>query len=602
MLAAMLAGVPLTTWADVSQGEVSKNGNDTTLHVKMKDSVHNLDELVVVGYGVQKRRDIIGAISSVNGDVLENRSNPNITRSLQGQVPGLTITMSDGKPIRTGSIHIRGNVNSIGAGGSALVLVDGVEGDLNAVNPDDVESISVLKDASSTAIYGARGAFGVILITTKKAKKGRPSIQYSGSLSFLSRTVKPQMVTNGLQWATDFYHAYVNYKGKEPSTINNRFNKFIVSWDDWYSELQRRDADPTLEKIRINGKGYYDYFGNTDWFGEIYKDSYTATQHNLSLSGGSDRATYLLSGGYYGTSGIYKIGDEKFQRFNLRAKGSLKLNRWLTVSDNIELWRRLYHEPAVMYSYDPNDLSTIIPIQRQIETQGFPVATLRNLDGTWTEAAVYTGYAGMYEGTSWRELKKLTVKNTAALTADILPRVLQAKAELGEMDTKIWDKTIRPLRERAGVKGDAPATADPYLISYYRNKCTDKWLLEIRRERAIELFFEGDGLRYDDLMRWGEGEMLTDPWNSIYIGEKNVAYDTNGDGVKDLEVCDKKPSETESGVYYIVLSKAPYYTFRDGRLYIKNENDWSDKKYLHPIPRAALVKNPNLKQNYGWED
>ncbi|MDD5862961.1 MAG: RagB/SusD family nutrient uptake outer membrane protein [Prevotella sp.] len=186
--------------------------------------------------------------------------------------------------------------------------------------------------------------------------------------------------------------------------------------------------------------------------------------------------------------------------------------------------------------------------------------------------------------------------------AEILLNEAEAKAELGEMDTKIWDKTIRPLRERAGVKGDAPATADPYLISYYRNKCTDKWLLEIRRERAIELFFEGDGLRYDDLMRWGEGEMLTDPWNSIYIGEKNVAYDTNGDGVKDLEVCDKKPSETESGVYYIVLSKAPYYTFRDGRLYIKNENDWSDKKYLHPIPRAALVKNPNLKQNYGWED
>lgn len=488
--------------------------NGSQLDVKLKDDVHNLDELVVVGYGVQKKRDIIGAVSSVSGDVLENRSNPNITRSLQGQVSGLTITMADGKPIRTGTIRIRGNVNSIGAGGGALVLVDGVEGDLNAVNPDDVESISVLKDASSTAIYGARGAFGVILITTKKAKVGRPTIQYSGNVSILSRTVKPEMVTNGLQWTTDFYNAYVNYKGKEPSTINNRFNKFIVSWDDWYSELQRRDADPTLEKIRINANGYYDYFGNTDWFAETYKNSHAATQHNLSLSGGSNRATYLLSGGYYGTSGIYKIGDEKFQRFNLRAKGTLRLNSWLTVSDNIELWRRIYHEPAVMYSYSPTDLSTIIPIQRQIETQGFPVATLRNLDGTWTEAAVYTGYTGMYEGTSWRELKKLTVKNTAGLTADFIKDVLQGKADftysytanhrdqVGNLYTgyispsaSVQHQNFSYLESRfydtEYMSANATLTFTPRLSADHKVKIMGGWNLESEKNRSTRVMRQG---------------------------------------------------------------------------------------------------------------
>ena len=403
--------------------------NGKTLNITMQQDVKSLDELVVVGYGVQKRRDIIGAISSVSGDVLENRSNPNVVRSLQGEVPGLTITMADGKPVRTGNIKIRGSVTSIGAGGSALVLVDGVEGDLNAVNPEDVENISVLKDASSTAVYGARGAFGVILVTTKKAKAGRPTIKYSANVSILQRTVKPEMVTNGLQWTTDFYNAYVNYKGKEPSTINNRFNKFIVSWDDWYSELQRRDADPTLEKIRVNSAGYYDYFGNTDWFGETYKDNSFATQHSLSISGGTKKASYLLSGAYYQNDGIYKIGDEKFKRWNLKAVGSLQLNKWLKLSNNSEFWRRTYHEPAVMYPYSSTDMSTIIPIQRQYETLGFPVATLRNLDGTWTEAAVYTGYAGMYEGTSYRELKKLTFKNTTTVTADIIKDVLQAKAD-----------------------------------------------------------------------------------------------------------------------------------------------------------------------------
>lgn len=388
-----------------------------------------LDELVVVGYGTQKRRDIVGAVSTVSGDVLENRSNPNIVRSLQGEVPGMTVTLADGKPTRTGSIKIRGNVTSIGAGGSALVLVDGVEGDINAVNPDDIESISVLKDASSTAVYGARGAFGVILITTKKAKVGAPVINYSANVSVLQRTVKPQMVTNGLQWTTDFYNAYVNYKGKEPSTINNRFNKFIVSWDDWYSELQRRDADPTLDKVRVNDNGYYDYFGNTDWFDETYKNASFATQHNLSVSGGTSRATYYISGAYYQNNGVYRIGDEKFKRWNLKAVGTLRLNKWLRVKNNTELWKRTYHEPAVMYPYGQSDYSSLIPIQRQYETQGFPVATLRNPDGTWTEAAVYTGYAGMYEGTSYRELKKLTVKNTTAVTADIIPDVLQAKAD-----------------------------------------------------------------------------------------------------------------------------------------------------------------------------
>ena len=416
------------------------NSKADSSHVKEK----TLNELVVVGYGTQRRGNLVGTVSQVSGDVLENRSNPNVARSLQGEIPGLTITMADGKPIRSGTIRIRGAVNSIGAGGSALVLVDGVEGDINAVNPDDVESVSVLKDASSTAIYGARGAFGVILVTTKKAKKGAPVIKYSGNVSLMQRTVVPEMVTNGLQWATDFYNAYYNYKGKAPSTINNRFNKFIVSWDDWYSELQRRDADPTLEKMRINANGYYDYFGNTDWFKLFYRDNSYATQHSVSVSGGSDRATYLVSGAYYGTNGVYREGGEHFHRFNLRAKGTLQIRPWLRLDNNTELWTRKYHEPAVQYSYSSSDYSTIIPIQRQIETQGFPVALPRNTDGTWTEAATYTGYSAFCDGDSYREYHKLTVKNTTALNLDLIKDVLKARADFTYSYT-------RNMRDQVGL-------------------------------------------------------------------------------------------------------------------------------------------------------
>ena len=185
--------------------------------------------------------------------------------------------------------------------------------------------------------------------------------------------------------------------------------------------------------------------------------------------------------------------------------------------------------------------------------------------------------------------------------AEILLNEAEAKAELGLMTNKVWDQTIRPIRERAGVKGSAPVTADPYLIAYYNNTVTDKWILEIRRERAIELFLEGGGLRYDDLMRWRAGELLTKDLGSIYIGSKNLAVDSDGDGKPDLMVVDKVPGNKDKDITYIDLSKTRFYTFRDGRLYVANNNVWENKKYVHPIPTAAIVKNNNLKQNYGWE-
>ncbi len=183
--------------------------------------------------------------------------------------------------------------------------------------------------------------------------------------------------------------------------------------------------------------------------------------------------------------------------------------------------------------------------------------------------------------------------------AEILLNYAEAKAELGQCDETVWNKTIKLLRERAGVNGVAPATADPYMIAYYNNKISDKWLLEIRRERAIELFMEGR-LRYDDLMRWKQGDLLQKSWSSIYIPEKNVGYDTDGDGTPDIMLVDKAVSKPVSTIYYINLSKATYYTYANGFLTKKNETVWTDNRYLHPIPQTAIVNNTNLTQNFGW--
>ena len=186
--------------------------------------------------------------------------------------------------------------------------------------------------------------------------------------------------------------------------------------------------------------------------------------------------------------------------------------------------------------------------------------------------------------------------------AEVLLNYAEAKAELagGVLSTEVWNKTIRPLRERAGVAGDRPATVDPWLAAYY-STAQSRDLLEIRRERAVELLLEN--LRYDDLMRWHEGELVTAPWEGLYIPALDEPLDLNGDGEPDLCVTQQKAGSLK-GVYYIVLSEGAYTLSEgtSGRLRYAVERNWSEKMYLRPVPRTALSVNPALGQNHGWDD
>lgn len=182
----------------------------STLNIVLREDTELLSEVVVVGYATMKKRDLVGAVDAIDSEILDNRANSNLLRSLQGSVSGLNISIGDGKPSHGGSFNVRG-AGSIGAGGSSLVLIDGVEGSLESVNPQDVESVSVLKDASSTAVYGARGAFGVILVTTKKARKGQPVVNYSGSYSINRRTIIPDGITDSNDWFDWWKTGYNNY-------------------------------------------------------------------------------------------------------------------------------------------------------------------------------------------------------------------------------------------------------------------------------------------------------------------------------------------------------------------------------------------------------
>lgn len=393
--------------------------SNRNLTVRLNQSMTNLDEVVVVGYGTMKKRDLIGAVDKVDSKVLAERSNTSVTRALQGAIPNLNITMPDGKPTHNGSVNVRGT-GSIGSKGSALVLVDGVEGDMNMVNPQDVASVTVLKDASSTAIYGARGAFGVILITTKNAQKGDAKVTYSGSVSRRSRTVEPELVTNGYEWNKGYMLAWDNYyNGSNP--YNSKINNNVPFSMEWVEELERRNNDPSLEKVRVNDNGVYEYFANTDWTKEFYKDHNLSTEHNLSISGGTQKANYYVSGRYYGQDGIYRVGNEKFNQYNIRAKGNLQVKNWLKIGNNMDMHVTDYHQPMLYYSLQ-------IP-QRMIEHSAQPLMPLRNPDGTWTRAAVNCGYAGFYDGTSYQDEKKISLTEKFNAEVNIIKDVLKLSGD-----------------------------------------------------------------------------------------------------------------------------------------------------------------------------
>ncbi|SHE64474.1 TonB-linked outer membrane protein, SusC/RagA family [Mariniphaga anaerophila] len=397
---------------------VDVNGQ-SSLNVTLESTMSDIDEVVVIGYGTAKKRDLIGAVDQVTSETLESRATPSITRSLQGQIPNLNISMRDGKPNRETSYNVRGET-SIGAGGNALILIDGVEGDPSTLNPQDVESVSVLKDASSAAVYGARGTFGVVLITTKKAGKGKLSVNYDGSASFLTRTVKPSFVTNGYEWTTSFldaYYGYNDYSASDPTSINNVF-PFSRSW---YEELKRRNDNPELPRVRVNSDGNYEYFGNTDWNQLLYKDWTQGTDHKLSINGGNDVASYYVSGRFFAQDGIYRYNSDDLKRYNFRAKGQIKVSPKLTIDNNFSMDNNKYHYPLMSYA---DEL-----VQRNLEHQGYPMALMFNPDGTYTYSSIYNGVGDFHNETSFQDDNTLNVRNTVGATYTPVKDVLTFKGD-----------------------------------------------------------------------------------------------------------------------------------------------------------------------------
>lgn len=345
-------------------------GDKTSLAIKLKEDQQSLDEVVVVGYGSQVKVNLTGSVASVSNKELAARPITSVQAGIQGLVPGLTITNSQGRPGEDSStMRIRGTGTLNNS--SPYVLIDGVEGgSISQIDPNDIESISVLKDAASAAIYGSKAANGVILITTKRGKSGRPILSYNGSIGWQDATGYIERMHSAD--AAVYYNKAMEASGKSP-----RFTQEDI-------DLFRNGTDPY---------GHPD----TDWNGLGYNGSGFMHQHNVNISGGNEHAQYMVSAGYLGQNGIMQHSNR--EQFNLRSNLDLKLSNKFTVHANLAYIHNTYADPTNSYVGGGSD-----QIIRQMNLIA-PWIPYKNEDGSY-------GTIGDGNPIAWLDLDQtLTRKN-----------------------------------------------------------------------------------------------------------------------------------------------------------------------------------------------
>lgn len=309
---------------------VAVNGR-TSVIVTLKEDTEVLDEVVIVGYGVQKKVNLTGSVSSVKGDALERRPVADATQSLQGMVPGLLVSNSNtGRPGASGTLTLRGQGN-LDNKANPYILVDGVEMELSDVNPNDIENISVLKDAAACAIYGARAAYGVILVTTKRGEEGKMRVNYQGTVGWSAPTVLPDMV-DSYSFAQYWNAGCVNagsprlYSNEKMGLLQQYIND-PGSVDPWFELPANSNMNPAFENSESG-------VGNTNYFDLHYKDWAFKQNHNVSLSGGGKKAQYYISGGYYTEDGILRYAKMDYSRYNFAANINSQITDWLKLKVN----------------------------------------------------------------------------------------------------------------------------------------------------------------------------------------------------------------------------------------------------------------------------
>lgn len=297
-----------------------------TMKIVLLEDLQTLDEVVVVGFGTQKKVNLTGAVGVATAKEIESRPVSSATQALQGLVPGLKITTDNGALDQKMGISVRGTGTVGSSSGAPLILIDGMEGDIHTVNPQDIENISVLKDAAASSIYGSRAPFGVILVTTKKGSAGKISINYNNSFRAASPLNLPESM-DSYTFAVMMNEALRN-DGKNARFSDETMQKML----DYQAGKITGGMDPSAS----NPDAWHDVwalgYGNTDIYDEIYSRNVFSQEHNISASGGSEKATFYGSFNYLDQGGMLKVGDDGLKRYNVTGKFSGILTDWLKIN------------------------------------------------------------------------------------------------------------------------------------------------------------------------------------------------------------------------------------------------------------------------------
>ncbi|WDF57378.1 SusC/RagA family TonB-linked outer membrane protein [Mucilaginibacter sp. KACC 22063] len=369
--------VLVLTYVSYEKVEIALNGQ-TDIQVKLKPSMKTLSDVIVVGYGTQKKENLTGSVGVVNTQDLENRPLTNTSQALQGTVSGVYALQSSGKPGDDNTvIDIRG-VGTFGDN-SPLVLVDGFPGSIGDVNPNDVQAISVLKDAASSAIYGSRAANGVILITTKRGSAGKVRVNYSGYAGIQSPTRLPKTL-NSVQYTTLYNEAAVN-TGQAPAYSDATIQKYAAHNDPMYPDIN--------------------YF-------KVYYDNAYMQNHRISATGGSDNVNYSFMMGYLDQKGILVATDYKKTDFRLNLDSYHLKDKRLRVSGNISGNLGIKNEPTDLWNAEW--YATLAPIH-----------PLQDAAGNWVSVNGERNYYGEIKEGSTNLTKRYNFSGQAEAEYKILP-------------------------------------------------------------------------------------------------------------------------------------------------------------------------------------
>lgn len=416
-----------------------------TLYIELNESSIELEEVVVTGYGKQKRIHLTGAVETISKERLANRATNNVGSSLQGLIPNMNVIHHSGMTTAIPSFNIRGETSI--NGGGPLIVVDGVpvsDEEFCSMNINDIESISILKDASSAAIYGARAAFGVILVTTRQGESGTPTIRINSSFNFKTLTHIPEIVQDPYIQAS-----YKNIMGQPWYQFYN---------DEELMYAKKRSEDPSLPAVVMSTSNpeYWTYFGNTNWFNEVYNKFGFCTSHDFNISGANEKTSYYFGVKYYKEEGMVKINTDTYDRYNLRNKINFTPLKWLKIGNNTSLMYYSYKKPSCLTN---NTLGNI----NKMSSLYVPV----NPDGSWSAAGAQLLNRFNVGGETKESF--LNAQTQFTLNISLIPNMWNIKgnlvAKLNSKKTDTWDSDQTVIWKEGPNLPEQQASASSALIS-----------------------------------------------------------------------------------------------------------------------------------------